>query len=118
MTREMQSNQFLFIFSVSLMILKLHIIFPLSCVFSKVNLHSLIDLSLNGNSFVHLLTAVNIVHFLILLYLLLSLNGLVTMIFSIFFYSFPLVFFHVPFCVLTVGKQGANDFRQCFTTGL
>ena len=64
-------------------------------------------------------------HFLILLYLLLSLDGLVMMIFSKFFYSFPLVFcccclffnFAVPFCVLTVAKQGANDFREPFTMG-
>lgn len=46
------------------------------------------------------------------------------MIFSNFFYYFPLLFFVVVFVfflfsfVLTVAKQRANDFREPFTMGL
>lgn len=114
----MQGNLFLFVFSVSFLILKLSIKSSLSCLLSKLNNYDLIDVSSKGNCFIYLLTSVN---FLILLYLLLSLDGLVIMIFSKFFYYFPLVLgfcFTVAFCVLTVARQGANDFTEHFTVGL
>lgn len=113
----MQSNGFMFVFSTSLMVLKLPIISSLSCLLAKTKTHILIDLSSIGRSFISLLISVNFLHFLILLYLLLSLDGLVIMIFSNFFY-FPLFIFpSVPFPVLNVAEQGANDCTQPFTTG-
>lgn len=93
MGQEMQSNQFLFVFSVSLMILKLPIISSRSCLLSKVKTyHNLTDPLSNGNSCTYLLISVNVIHFLILLYLLLSLDGFVMMMFSKFFRSFSFFF--------------------------
>lgn len=57
------------------MILKLLVLSSLSCLLSKLKTNTLTDLSSNGNSFMYLVISVDIEHFLVLLYLLFSLDG-------------------------------------------